>query len=55
MLFMLVMEGLTRFILKDHPLGLLEGFKAMYGGVLVPVLQSADDTLIMCSEEFTIK
>lgn len=47
MIFALVMEVLTWLVLKAQMLGMLKGFRAVEGGMEVPILQYADDTLIM--------
>ncbi|KAL5715982.1 hypothetical protein ACHQM5_017730 [Ranunculus cassubicifolius] len=47
MLFVLMVEVLTQLILKAQEEGLIEGWQTKQGGMRVPILQYADDTLIM--------
>lgn len=47
MVFVLVAEVLTLMMLKVQEAGLLEGFKVSEAGVGIPILQFADDTLLL--------
>ncbi|KAL5703068.1 hypothetical protein ACHQM5_028204 [Ranunculus cassubicifolius] len=47
MLFVLAMEVLSQCILKAQALDLIKGLNVKDGGIRVPILQYADDTLIL--------
>lgn len=47
MIFILVVEVLTKFMLTDQVKGLIHGFTGSSGELGIPVLQFVDDTLVL--------